>query len=97
LKSTIELRPIWHRREDRIRAHVQLCWLALLLLRVAEIAVGDTWRNIRGELDCMHLFTMATSEGQVSQRTETTSALRAILAAMQILDPPRFYDFTPSA
>jgi len=88
LKSTIELRPIWHRREDRIRAHVQLCWLALLLLRVAEIAVGDTWRNIRGELDCMHLVTMATSEGRVSQRTETTSAQRSILAAMDIPDPP---------
>ncbi|WP_204809257.1 hypothetical protein [Mycobacterium riyadhense] len=22
--------------EDRIRAHIQLCWLALLLVRVAE-------------------------------------------------------------
>src|SRR6266536_723509 len=35
LKSTIDLRPVYHRREDRIRAHVQLHWLALLLLRVA--------------------------------------------------------------
>lgn len=79
LKSTIELRPIWHRREDRIRAHIQLCWLALLLLRVAENGVGDTWRNIRGELDRMHLVTMKTGDGQVSQRTETTPAQRAIL------------------
>jgi len=30
LKSTIDLRPVYH-REDRIRAHVQLQWLALLL------------------------------------------------------------------
>ncbi|MGH2929904.1 MAG: IS1634 family transposase, partial [Solirubrobacteraceae bacterium] len=28
LKSTIDLRPVYHRREDRIEAHVQLCWLA---------------------------------------------------------------------
>ena len=28
------LRPVFHYREDRIRAHIQLCWLALLLLRV---------------------------------------------------------------
>ncbi|MCA1700667.1 MAG: transposase, partial [Actinobacteria bacterium] len=44
LKSTIDLRPVYHRREDRIESHVQLCWLALLLLRVAETEVGDTWR-----------------------------------------------------
>jgi hypothetical protein len=36
LKSTIELRPVFHRLEPRIRAHVRLCWLVLLLIRVAE-------------------------------------------------------------
>jgi transposase len=25
-----------HRKEERIRSHVLLCWLALLLIRVAE-------------------------------------------------------------
>ncbi len=29
LKSTLELRPVFHRVEPRIRAHVLLCWLAL--------------------------------------------------------------------
>ncbi len=32
LKSTLELRPVYHRLEPRIRAHVLLCWLALLLI-----------------------------------------------------------------
>jgi len=40
LKSTIELRPVFHRIEPRIRAHVLLCWLALLLIRVAERRTG---------------------------------------------------------
>ncbi|HET6953488.1 MAG TPA: IS1634 family transposase, partial [Acidimicrobiales bacterium] len=31
LKSTLELRPVFHRLEPRIRAHVLLCWLALLV------------------------------------------------------------------
>ena len=34
MKQVIDLRPVYHRREDRIRAHVILCWLALLLIRV---------------------------------------------------------------
>ena len=96
-KSTVNIRPVYHRREDRIRAHVQLCWLALLVLRVAEVEVGDTWRNIRNELDRMHLVTMATAEGTVSQRTELTPAQRRILAALKLPEPPRFYDFTPVA
>src|SRR4051794_38798695 len=36
LKQVLDLRPVFHRLEDRIRAHVLLCWLALLLIRVVE-------------------------------------------------------------
>jgi len=46
---------VFHYREDRIRAKVELCWLALLLARVAENATGGTWRNLRHELGRMHL------------------------------------------
>ncbi len=77
LRSTIDLRPVYHHREDRIRAHVQLQWLALLLLRVAETAVGDTWRNIRDELERIHLVTLATNDGQVAQRSELTPSAQS--------------------
>ncbi len=97
LKSTIDMRPVYHRREDRIEAHVQLCWLALLLLRVAETETNDTWRNIRNELDRMHLVTLATSAGTVSQRTELTHHQRQILKTLKLPEPARFYDFTPAA
>jgi hypothetical protein len=96
-KSTTDLRPVYHRREDRIRAHVQLCWLALLVLRVAETETGDTWRNIRNQLDRIHLVTIATSSGTVSQRTELTPGHRQILSALKLPEPPRFYEFTPAA
>jgi len=95
-KTTVNIRPVYHRREDRIRAHVQLCWLALLVLRVAEIAVGDTWRNIRNELDRIHLVTMATSKGVVSQRSELTPGQRHILGALELPEPPLFFEFTPA-
>jgi hypothetical protein len=94
MKGALGLRPVFHYREDRIRAHVQLCWLALLLLRVVENAAGDTWRNIRHELDRMHLVTLATPNGQVAQRSATTTAQKIILAALALPEPPRFFDFT---
>jgi Transposase DDE domain len=96
VKHVIDMRPVYHRREDRIEAHVQLCWLALLLLRVAETETGETWRNLRNELDRMHLVTLETNEGTVSQRTELTAGQRRILSALSLPEPPRFYDFTPA-
>jgi hypothetical protein len=98
MKGALGLRPVFHYREDRIRAHVQLCWLALLLIRVVENTTGDTWRNIRRELDRMHLVTLATAEGHVAQRSTTTNGQKTILTALQLPEPPRYFDFTvPSA
>jgi Transposase DDE domain len=94
-KSSLGLRPVYHHREDRIRAHVQLCWLALLLIRVAETRTGDTWRNLRHELDRMHLVTLATADGRVAQRSALTSGHKTILAALDLPEPPRYLDFTP--
>ena len=94
MKGSLGLRPVFHHREDRIRAHIQLCWLALLLIRVTENTAADTWRNIRHELDRMALVTLATPAGQVAQRSITTPGQRKILTALELPEPPRFYDFT---
>ena len=94
MKGALKLRPVYHYREDRIRAHVQLCWLALLLIRVIETAVCDTWRNIRCELDRMHLVTLATADGQVAQRSAATPRQQGILHALDLPEPPKFPDFT---
>jgi hypothetical protein len=94
MKGALGLRPVFHYREDRIRAHVQLCWLALLLIRVVENATGDTWRNVRQELDRMHLITLATPDGQVAQRSTTTPGQKTILGKLDLPEPPKFFDFT---
>ena len=94
MKGHLALRPVVHYREDRIRAHVQLCWLALLLIRVIENATNDTWRNVRDELERMHLVTLATADGRVAQRSATTGGQKTILSALQLAEPARFFDFT---
>jgi len=93
-KGALGLRPVFHHREDRIRAHIQLCWLALLLLRVIENATGDTWRNARRELDRMHLVTLATTAGQIAQRTTSTAGQQTLLRALDLPEPPRIFDYT---
>jgi hypothetical protein len=46
--------------EHRIRAHVLLCWLALLLTRVAERSTCMTWRRILGRI---HAVTLTGTAG----------------------------------
>jgi transposase len=91
----LDLRPVYHRRTDRIVAHVQLCWLALLLIRTAEIQVGDTWRNLSHTLDTIRLVTLKTDAGTVAQRTRLDEKHRSILQALELPEPPRYIDFDP--
>ena len=97
LKSSLGLRPVFHHRPERIRAHVQLCWLALLLIRVVENTTGDTWRNVRHEVDRMHQVTLSTADGTLAQRTAVTPGQKTIWAALGVAEPPRILDITTSA
>ena len=90
MKTTLDLRPVHHRKEDRIRAHVLLCWLALLLIRIAENQTSQTWRNLRDELERMHLGTFTGPAGTSRQHTELTASQREILRALNVAPPPLF-------
>ena len=89
MKTTLDLRPVYHHREDRIRSHVLLCWLSLLLIRIAENATGETWRNLRTEMDRLHLGRFVGPAGEVSQRTEITPSQAAIFKAADVAEPPQ--------
>jgi hypothetical protein len=84
------MRPVYHRKEDRIRAHVLLSFLALLLCRVAETRAHDTWPNLRRELERIRIGDFHGSAGRAQQRTETTLRQREILTALDVPEPPRF-------
>ncbi len=51
LKTTLELRPLYHHKDDRIASHVFICFLALLLVRIAERKTGLTWDRIRTTME----------------------------------------------
>jgi hypothetical protein len=66
MKQIIDLRPVYHRLEERIRPHAILCWLALLLMRIIETTPGSTWPACHRELDRLHLGTFTGPGGCVS-------------------------------
>ena len=93
MQTAWPLTPVYHRKEERIRAHVILCWLALLLARIAENACGDTWPNLRRDLGRIAVGAFTGPAGTFRQRTQIT-AQAGILA---IDPPPKICQLTPAA
>ena len=97
LKHVLDLRPVYHRKEERIRAHVILCWLALLLIRVAETKTADTWPNLRRELERLQVGTFEGQAGFFRKRTALTPAQKAIFKKLQISEPHEMQEIRPAA
>ena len=89
LKQELDLRPMFHRKEDRIRAHVLLCFLGLLLIRVAENRTQQTWPRIRRELQRLVLVDLGGPAGHVSQTSKPTPAQSQLFEALQVPAPIR--------
>jgi hypothetical protein len=95
IKSVLVLRPVYHRLEQRIRAHVLLCWLALLLVRIVERTTQTTWRQAARELGRVHLVSLAGPDGRVEHTTRLTPAQQALFGALNVPPPPPILAVTP--
>lgn len=96
MKSIIDLRPVYHRLEERIRAHVILCWLALLLARIIETTTGHTWPEVRRHLDRLHAGTFTGPAGLFRRRTELSKPQRDLFAKLAIDPPKQIIELTPA-
>ncbi len=94
IKSFIALRPVYHRLKERIRAHVILCWLALLLIRITENTTGDTWTTTRRHLNRLHVGTFTGPAGLFRQRTEPSKPQRDLLAKLGIAVPKQIVELS---
>jgi hypothetical protein len=89
MKQILDLRPVYHRLEDRIRAHVTLCWLALLLARIVETRTGTTWTRARAELQRLHVGTFTGPAGSFRQTTAPSTEARRLHTVLDIPLPPK--------
>ena len=53
MKNILNIRPVYHRLEERIKCHVLICWMAMILIRVAENETGMTWHRIEKAMSCI--------------------------------------------
>jgi len=87
IKSLVELRPVRHHTDAKVRAHVTLCMLALLLQRTLERALAGRW-SAKAALEILattHLNRYAGTDGTVAHVvTRTDAAQNKILRALRL-------------
>jgi transposase len=95
LKDPIGMRPIWHRAERRVRAHVFVAALAFLLDRMLERALRDTNVKLSSTAAWQALQTIRHVRFSVNGEIKTgvtpgTSQARQVLQALDIqkIRPP---------
>jgi len=88
MKSTLDMRAVYHWAPHRIHAHVAITVLSLLLERTAEHACADTWRNISDCLRRIQLAQLSSPHGSIWQVTEPSPQAAKCLKSMQIKPPP---------
>ena len=88
MKSTLDMRPVFHWAPHRIHAHVAITVLSLLLERTVEHACADTWRNVSDRLRRIQLSQLSSPHGTVWQVTDPTPEAAKCLKTLQIKPPP---------
>ena len=74
-----------------------ICFLALVLVRLAETRTGETWRTLRAELGQIRQGYFCSDDGEFSQTSELTAHQRELHPQLGVPEPPRFGRITPAA
>jgi len=89
-KSELVIRPIWHQREDRVKAHILVCFLAYVLWKTLEqwqhqAGLGHSPRTILEELGRIHStdVVLPTTDGR---EVRLRCVVRPDLAQARLLD-----------
>ena len=98
-KDQLNVRPIWHQREDRVQAHILVCFLAFVLWKSLEMwqqraGLGNSPRTILEEfarIQSHDVVLPTATPGQIRLRcvTQPDPAQAALLDRLGIVLPKR--------
>jgi transposase len=98
-KDQLNVRPIWHQREDRVQAHILVCFLAFVLWKSLEMwqsraGLGNSPRTILEEIkriQSQDVVLPTATHGQIRLRcvTHPDPAQAALLNRLGIVLPKR--------
>ncbi|KXB01391.1 hypothetical protein AKJ41_01720 [candidate division MSBL1 archaeon SCGC-AAA259O05] len=94
LKNLLKLRPIFHRTDKRVKAHVFVCYLALLTKRL--ITEGSHSNKRLKELKSLKVHELNTDNETMWMRNETSHEQQEILESLDLQKPPKITPEIPA-
>jgi hypothetical protein len=71
-------------RDSGIEAHMKICVLALLIQRMVELTVGESWFQLRLCLNSLQATELRTATHRFFQRNEPSQQLRDVFKKLDI-------------
>lgn len=90
LKTDLDLHPNYHSTEERIRCHIFLCFIALVLVRIIENKTGRTWTKIRKSLMRIHYGEFIVDSKKIFNLTELLNEHMYLFKSLNINEPRQF-------
>jgi transposase len=98
-KQDLQLRPIWHQREDRVQAHILVCFLAYVLWKCLaqmckQVGLGNEPRTVLEEIKNLTLvdvvlLTRTGTEIKLRCVSKPEQHLAILLHKLNLRPPPR--------
>lgn len=96
LKHGVDVRPVYHRLDHRIRAHVTLCMLAYLLERIVELEHGTSFEQVRATFRRVRAVELTFHEQTVWETSALSSEARNVFQDLRLPPPPAILPGRPA-
>jgi transposase len=93
VKSILETRPVYHKRDETIRGHVFCSFLALVLRKELDMrmeAMGEhvEWLQMKQDLKRLQEVVITQSDRKIALRTEASGDCHKVFKAVGMAMPP---------
>ncbi|KXB07354.1 hypothetical protein AKJ54_00395 [candidate division MSBL1 archaeon SCGC-AAA382K21] len=89
LKNFLKIRPIYHRTDKRVKGHVYVCILALLLKRLIEKKTDEPFNKTMQELEKLKANMLEFRGKKIIQRNQINNTQKQLLESLEIIEPPK--------
>ncbi len=91
MKTFFKIRPVYHYKERRIKAHIALVFLVLYSERVLENLLGSDWcrRRISNAASSLKLIKLKTNSEHHLMRTELKEETKLLIKKLKMQYPKR--------
>jgi len=86
-KHSIDIQPVFLRKDERIAAHLTLCMITYLVERWAEIRSGKSFRQIRHQLRTVHATELIQGDQRLWKPNRLAPAQQSLLQKLDIAPP----------